>query len=194
MKHSNYSISIKENLLKRKSSPFSLGHRAKRLIWSVVYTIFFRTSPRVFHFWRVFLLQVFGAKIGKGCHVYPGVKVWAPWNLSVGNFVGIGDGVNLYCMDHMDIGDYVVISQGAHLCGGTHDYNLPNFPLVIKPIVIGAHAWVCAEAFIHAGVKIPAGAVVGARAVVSSSLNLPWAVYAGNPSRRVGWRKQKDWL
>jgi putative colanic acid biosynthesis acetyltransferase WcaF len=89
-------------------------------------------------------------------------------------------------MNQIDIGDYAVISQGAHLCGGTHDYNSLNFQLVIKPIVIGARAWVCAEAFIHPGVVVPEGAVVGARAVVSKTLIKPWTVYAGNPAIQVG--------
>ncbi len=165
---------------------FSLGHRVRRQVWNMVQVLLFRTSPRPCHAWRAWLLRLFGARLGPGCHVYPGVKVWAPWNLKLGSFVGVGDGVNLYCMDRIEIGDYAVISQGAHLCGGTHDYNSANFQLVIKPIVIGARAWVCADAFIHPGVVVPDGAVVGARAVVSKSLAKPWAVYAGNPAIQVG--------
>lgn len=92
-------------------------------------------------------------------------------------------------MHRIDIGDYAVVSQGAYLCGGTHDYNSKNFQLLIKPIVIGPRAWVCAEAFIHAGVVIPEGAVIGARAVVNKSLTNNWAVYAGNPAIQVATRK-----
>jgi putative colanic acid biosynthesis acetyltransferase WcaF len=132
---------------------------------------------------------MFGATIGKGCHVYPDVKIWFPKNLKLGNFIGIGDGVNLYCMHRIEIGDYAVISQGANLCGGTHDYNSKNFQLLTKPIVIGAHAWICAEAFINAGVVIPEGAVIGARTVVNKSLTNSWAVYAGNPAIQVAKRK-----
>jgi putative colanic acid biosynthesis acetyltransferase WcaF len=169
---------------------FPLQHRLKRQLWNVVCGLLFRTSPRPFHAWRAFLLRAFGARLGTGCHVYPSVKVWAPWNLQLGNFVGVGDGATLYCMDKIEIGDYAVISQGAHLCGGTHDYNSDNFQLVIRPIVIGARAWVCAEAFIHPGVVVPEGAVIGARAVVTKSLQQPWAVYAGNPCQQVGIRRQ----
>lgn len=165
---------------------FSLGHRLQRQAWNIVYTLLFRTSPRPFHAWRALLLRVFGAQLGHGCHLYPGVKIWAPWNLKLGNFVGVGDGVNLYSMERIEIGDYAVISQGAYLCGGTHNYNSANFQLVIKPIVIGTRAWVCAEAFIHPGVTVPDGAVVGARAVVTKNLPKTWAVYAGNPAIQVG--------
>lgn len=169
---------------------FSLSHRIKRQLWNIVQAVLFRTSPRPFHKWRALLLRLFGAKLGKNCHVYPGVKVWAPWNLRLGDSVGIADGVTLYCVDRIEIGDYTVISQGAHLCGGTHDYNSENFQLVAKPIVIGRRAWVCAEAFIHPGVVVPEGVIVGARAVVNKSLPLPWKVYAGNPCRQVAERKQ----
>ena len=169
---------------------FSLGHRLKRLSWNVVCALLFRPSPRPFHAWRAFLLRLFGASLGTGCHIYPSVKIWAPWNLKMDNFVGVGDDATLYCMDKIEIGDYAVISQGAHLCGGTHDYNSANFQLVVKPIVICAHAWVCAEAFIHPGVVVPEGAVIGARAVAGDSLEQAWAVYAGNPCRQVGVRQK----
>jgi putative colanic acid biosynthesis acetyltransferase WcaF len=171
---------------------FSLGNRLLRALWGIVYILLFRPSPRTLHFWRIMLLRLFGAKIGRGCHFYPNVKIWAPWNLKVGNHSGVGDGANLYCMDKIEIGDFVAISQGAVLCGGTHDYNSKNFQLVAKPINVGTYAWICAEAFLHPGVVIPEGAVVGARAVVTKSLKEGWAVYAGNPCKQVALRtKQK---
>lgn len=167
---------------------FTLGNRLLRILWGIVYLLFFRTSLRPFHAWRVFLLRLFGAQIGKGCHIYPAVKIWAPWNLELGNFIGIADGVTLYCMDKISIGDYAVISQGAHLCGGTHDYNSKNFQLVVKPITVGSHAWICAEAFIHPGVVVPEGVVIGARSVVSKSPTSEWTVFAGNPCRQIATR------
>lgn len=167
---------------------FSLTNRLLRALWTVAYILLFRISPRPFHLWRVFLLRIFGARIGSGCHIYPSATVWAPWNLVIGDHVGIADGVTLYCMDKIRIGDFAVVSQGAHLCGGTHAYNSENFQLVAKPILVGDHVWVCAEAFIHPGVNLPEGAVIGARAVVTKTLPEPWAVYAGNPCRQVARR------
>ena len=167
---------------------FPLSNRILRMIWSVTYLLFFRLSPRPFHAWRAFLLTLFGAKLGQHVHIYPSVQIWAPWNLRVGNYVGIGNGAILYCMETITIGDYAVISQGAHLCCGTHNYNRKNFQLLVKPIIIESQTWICAEAFIHPGVVIPIGAVIGARAVVTKSLLTPWAVYAGNPCKQVGSR------
>ena len=168
---------------------FTLRNRLGRQLWNLVWLLLFRLSPRPMHKWRSMVLRAFGAKLGHGNHIYPAVKIWAPWNLRVGDHVGIADGVTLYSMDMIDIGSYAVISQGAHLCGGSHDYNSQNFQLYARPISIGVRAWICAEAFIAPGVSVAEGVVVGARSVVSRPLTEPWMVYAGNPCRPIGKRK-----
>ena len=169
---------------------FSLRNRLARQAWNIVWLVLFRPSPRPLHAWRSMLLKAFGASLGRQCHVYPSVRIWAPWNLRLGDHVGIADGATLYNMDLIEIGSYAVISQGAHLCGGSHDYNSINFQLIARPIRIGPHAWVCAEAFVAPGVYVAEGAVVGARSVATRPLEQAWAVYAGNPCRQVGERRQ----
>lgn len=161
---------------------FSLSNRLARALWNGVWFVFCRFSPRPLHGWRAFWLRLFGARLGPGVHIYPGVKIWAPWNLEVGQETGIGEGVNLYNMDRIVLGERVVISQGTHLCTGTHDYEDPRFPLRTAPIRIGNHAWVAAEVFIHPGVVVEEGAVVGARSVVTHHLPA-WKVSAGHPCR-----------
>lgn len=160
---------------------FSFRNRMARALWNGVWLVFCRFSPRPFHGWRAFWLRLFGAKLGKGVHVYPGVKIWAPWNLEIGEESGVGDGATLYNMARIRIGRRVVISQGAHLCTGTHDYRDPSFPLIAKPICVDDHAWIAAEAFVHPGVHIGAHAVVGARAVVHKSVGESTVVF-GNPA------------
>ena len=173
---------------------FNLSHRIRRQLWSWVWLVFFRPSPRPFHAWRNFLLRMFGAKLGWHVHIYPSVKVWAPWNLTVGSYVGIGDGTNVYCMDQITIGDYAVISQGSHLCAGSHDFNSANFQLITAPITIGSRVWLCADSFVGPGVHIADGSVIGARAVVSKSITEPWCVWAGVPVKRVGSRDKEKVL
>ncbi|HEY1023095.1 MAG TPA: WcaF family extracellular polysaccharide biosynthesis acetyltransferase [Flavisolibacter sp.] len=159
---------------------FSRKNRAARLAWQLVYQLFFRLSPRPFHRWRSFLLRCFGATIGRGVHIYPGVKIWAPWNLVVGDESGIASGATIYSQGKISIGRRTVISQGAHLVAGTHDYTHPGFPLITFPITIRDHVWVAAEAFIHPGVTIEEGAVIGARSVVTKDMPA-WMVCAGHP-------------
>lgn len=165
---------------------FPLSNRIRRATWALVYALLFRPSPRPLHAWRALLLRAFGAQMGERCHVYPGAKIWAPWNLQLGRYVGIADNVVLYNMDVISIGDHAVISQGAHLCGGTHDYDSRNFQLVAKPISIGARAWICADAFIHPGITIAEGVVIGARSVVHRNISESWTVCAGHPCVKVG--------
>lgn len=168
---------------------FSLRNRLGRLAWGIVAATLFRWSPRSLHGWRRFLLNSFGAKVAPAAHIYPGVRIWAPWDLEVASEAGVASGVILYSQGKISIGYRAVISQGAHLCAGTHDYEVDGFPLITKPITIGAHAWVAAEAFIHSGVTIGAGCVIGARSVVTKDMP-EWSVCSGFPCKPL---KAREW-
>lgn len=161
---------------------FSLRNRMARVLWDLAWLLLFRFSPRPFHAWRRLILRLFGARIAQGCHIYPNVRIWAPWNLTCHEQAGVADGVILYSQAPITLGARSVISQGAHLCTGSHDYNSPLFTLFAKPIVIGDHAWVAAECFIHPGVTVGEGAVIGARSVVTRDMPA-WTVCTGNPCK-----------
>ncbi len=172
------------NINTRTGASFSLTNRILRLIWGIVYQLFFRFSPKPFHAWRMFILKLFGAKIGKGVHVYGGVKIWAPWNLELGDYCGIADGVKLYSQGKISIGKNTVISQGSHICTGTHDYNDKGFKLITKPIIIGNDVWIAAEVFVHPGINIEDGCVISARSVVIN--NMPaWNICSGFPCKPI---------
>jgi putative colanic acid biosynthesis acetyltransferase WcaF len=170
---------------------FSLKNRIGRVVWNFVYAIFFRPSPAVLHGWRSFLLKCFGARVGKGVHVYPKAKIWAPWNVELKDQCGIANGVTLYSQGMITIGYRAVISQDSYICTGTHDYTLKGQPLITFPIVIGDNAWVAAGAFVSPGVTIGEGAVIGARSVVTKSMPA-WMVCAGHPCKPLKERVMKD--
>lgn len=174
----------------RKEATFTVSNRIKRALWGLTYFLLFRPSPKPLHGWRSFLLTAWGAKMGRGCHVYPKVQIWAPWNLDIEDEAGIGDGVNLYSMGTIRVGKRAVISQGAHLCSGTHDYCDPSFRLFALPITVGPEAWICADAFLGPGVTIGEGAVIGARAVVTHDMPA-WMVCAGNPCKPLKKREMR---
>ncbi len=174
---------VRVNLSKARSS-LCLGNRIGRAIWGVTWTILFKPSPRLLHGWRRCLLRLFGAKIGRGVRVYPSALVWAPWHLEMGDFSCLGPQVDCYCVAPIRIEAHAVVSQYSHLCSASHDYELPDFPLVTKPIVIGEGAWVATDAFIGMGVTIGKGAVVGARASVFKDVEA-WTVVGGNPARFI---------
>jgi putative colanic acid biosynthesis acetyltransferase WcaF len=169
---------------------FSLKNRLSRVLWGIVAALLFHPSPRPMHRWRSFLLRIFGAKVGSGVHVYPGTKIWAPWNLELADECGIAKGAILYSQGRITIGRRAVVSQGAHLVTGTHDYSTAGFPLVTMPIYVGDHAWIAAEAFVHPGVIIGEGCVIGARSVVTRSMP-GWTVCSGHPCEPIKTRSFK---
>lgn len=172
-------------------SPHSRMNQLGRLIWSLVWAVLYRPSPRPLHAWRCFLLKLFGAKLGKKVHPYPTSWVWAPWNLEMGDHASLADGVDCYCVDKIKIGAHTVVSQYTFLCGASHDYEQADFPLFSKPITVGEGAWLAADVFVAPGVTIGDGAVVAARSTVTKDVE-PWVVVAGTPAKVLKKREIRD--
>ena len=168
---------------------FAASNRARRMVWNVCHVLLYRTSPRPFHTWRAFLLRCFGAKMGAGCHFYPGSKVWAPWNLVCADAVTAADGADIYNPAPMRFGSHTILSQDAFVCGATHDYDDPGFPLLAYAMEFGAYSWVCARASVAPGVNVGEGAVLGLGSVATRDLEA-WGVYAGVPAVKVKDRKR----
>lgn len=167
---------------------FSLKNRMTRLAWGVCWALLAAWTPTPLHAWRRILLNLFGAKIAPGAHVYSSVRIWHPANLEMGPYSCLGPRVDCYSMTKISIGAYAMVSQDAKLCTGTHDIEDLNRQLVTKPIVIGEQAWVAAGAFVGPGVTIGTGAVLGAQGVAFK--NIPdWSVYVGNPATFLKPRK-----
>ena len=94
----------------------------------------------------------------------------------------LGDLVDCYNVDRVVLEDGAIASQQAFLCTASHDIADPGRRLVTAPIRLARSSWVCAGVFVHPGVTIGEGAVVGARAVVTKDV-APWTVVAGNPAK-----------
>lgn len=163
-------------------SSHSSANKAGRLFWQMAWLLLFRSVPWFWHAPRRALLRLFGARVGRGAQIMPSVRIWAPWNLSLGDHATVSHGVDLYDVDRIEIGAHATISQRAFLCTATHDIDHPNMPLVTAPVKIGHGAWVCAEAYVHPGVEIGVDAVAGVRAVVLHDV-LPGQVVGGNPAK-----------
>ena len=170
----------------------SIKSRIVRVIWNIAWLFLARWTPqrgiRLFNSWRIFLLRLFGAKIGKASWVMSSCEIWQPWNLVIGDYVSIAEHVVLYNVDTIMIGNQVVISREAFLCAASHDVTSPIMELTHAPIEIGSEAWIAARAFIVPGVKVGEGAVVAAAAVAAKDVPA-WTVVAGNPAKVVKERK-----
>jgi putative colanic acid biosynthesis acetyltransferase WcaF len=168
---------------------YSFGNRVRRQLWSFVWIFLYRPSPRIAHAWRSWLLRCFGAKLGPHCRFYPASRVWAPWNLQCEDTVMVADGAELYNPAPMFLASHAIVSQGAYLCGATHDYNDPKFPVVPLPMRLGRYAWVAARGCVSPGVNLGDGAILGLASVATKDLE-PWSIYAGVPARKVKERER----
>lgn len=172
-----------------KLAAMPLRNRIGRAVWNTVYTILFRPSPRILHSYRAMLLRIFGAKIGPGCHIYPKARIWAPWNLICEDIVAIADEAIIYNPAPVILKSHCTISQQAYICGATHDYNKPEFPMISQEIIIESYAWICARATVLMGITAQEGAVLGLGSVATKNL-LPWSVYSGIPAVKIKERKK----
>lgn len=172
-------------------SPHPWRNQLARALWNLVWLALFRPSPGIFHGWRCFLLRLFGAQLGRGVHVHPSVRIWAPWNLQMGDHSCLAPDVDCYCVAPVTLGPHATVSQYSYLCTASHDIEHPQMPLVAAPITISEGAWITADVFIGPGVTVGEGAVVGARSSVFSDV-APWTVVAGNPARFLKQRVLKE--
>jgi putative colanic acid biosynthesis acetyltransferase WcaF len=170
---------------------FPASQRARRLVWNVCRALLFRPSPRPMFAWRAFLLRAFGANLGPGCKFYPGAKVWAPWSLTCAGYVAVADGAEIYNPAPVSLGSHAILSQDAYVCGATHDYDDPRFPLLAYAMDLGAYSWVCARASVAPGVSLGEGSVLGLGSVATRDLE-PWGIYAGVPAVKVKERKRPE--
>jgi len=171
--------------LSKYNSDFGLKNKIKRFIWQFCYIFLFRPfNLGIFRLWRIFTLKIFGANLHWSSNVYASSKIWAPWNLTMGAFSCIGPNVDCYNQGTIKIGTNTVISQKTYLCASSHDYKQNSFPLILKPIEIGNHVWVAADAFIGPGVIIADGTIIGARSAVFKNTE-SFSIYLGNPAFKI---------
>lgn len=147
------------------NSEFSRGaSRLTELLWILLSGLLV-TSWLPGSGWRVWLLRTFGAQIGRGVVVKPGVSVKFPWRLHVGDHVWIGERVWIDNLAEVTIGSHSCVSQGAYLCTGSHDWAEQHFGLVTRPIMIGRGCWVGAFACLAPGTVMEDGAVLSMTAL-----------------------------
>lgn len=130
-------------------------------------------------------------------------------SIEIGDRVFINSGSRLISRNHILIGNDVVMAWGIYIYDhnshsiypndrvedisqvyqnlkrGDNITNMKNWDTVESaPIIIGDKVWIGFEAVVLKGVTIGEGAVIGARAVVTSDIP-PYSVAAGNPARVI---------
>ena len=173
---------MKSKSLSEYKIPFSQSCR--RFVFIIFWFVFCKFSPPSFHRYRIFFLNLFGAKVDYSCFVYPSIKIWDPINLLMSCNSCLGPRVNVYNVSKVELRHKANVSQDTTLCTASHDYEDKNFPLIVGDIILHQNSWIGAESFISPGVNIGSFAVVGARSVVSKSVKKNVLV-VGNPARQL---------
>ncbi|WP_281224930.1 WcaF family extracellular polysaccharide biosynthesis acetyltransferase [Flavobacterium aquiphilum] len=154
---------------------------AKEISWYLVKTLFFLSPIPYPSFFKVILLNFFGAKTGKGIVIKPRINIHFPWKLVIGDHVWIGEEVSLLNFELLTIGSHVCISQRVFICGGNHDYKDPAMAYRNGPITLEDGSWVGACVFVGPNVVIGSNTVVSAGSIVTQSLPEN-GIYKGNPA------------
>ncbi|HMN05720.1 MAG TPA: WcaF family extracellular polysaccharide biosynthesis acetyltransferase [Flavobacteriales bacterium] len=173
------------DLSRFNNADFPLGAGfIKRLLWYFTNAVFFINPLFPFRSPKPMLLRLFGAKVGKGVVIHPGVNIKFPWKLSIGDHVWIGQRAWLDNIDELTIHSNVVISQGAMLILGSHDYRKPDYPTLSGPVVLKEGSWVGAGAMVLGGVTLESHALLAAGSVTGKNLKA-YTIYRGNPAVEV---------
>lgn len=179
MKHEEV---VSVTLSKFVNSDFDKGAPSWKIIfWYFVNAIFMRPAFIPFMGMKVFLLRLFGAKIGKNLCLKPCVLIKSPWNLVVGDDCWIGENVWIDNLDKVYIGNNVCVSQGALLLTGNHDYKKSSMPYRNAPIVVEDGAWIGAKSVVCSGVTVHRNAILTVGSVATKDM-VENGIYQGNPA------------
>lgn len=156
----------------------------KQLLWYYLGDPLVRSYALPFSGLKVLLLRSFGATLGIGIRIKPGVKIKFPWRLTIGNHCWLGEDVWIDNLAMVTLEDHVCLSQGVYLCTGNHDWSKPTFDLRLGEIHLKSGSWVAAQAKVGPGVTLGEGSILSLGSVATQSLQ-PWTIYSGNPAQAI---------
>lgn len=160
----------------------------KRTIWFLIHALIIESGWMPIMGLKIFLLRLFGAKLGRGLIIKPSVRIKFPWKLELGDNVWLGEGCWIDNLDKIKIGNHVCISQGAHLLTGNHDYTKPSFDYRNAPIVLEDGVWIGAQSIVCPGVTCKSHSILTVGSIATRDLE-QFTIYQGNPA--VPLRKRK---
>jgi putative colanic acid biosynthesis acetyltransferase WcaF len=170
------------------NAPFHPGGNAvKRILWFYLNALFLKTSLIPVSGFKIFLLRIFGAKIGKGVTIKPGVNIKYAWHLSIGDHTWLGENVWIDCLVPVTIGNNVCVSQGAVILTGSHNYKKTSFDLIALNVVLEDGVWIGACAIVNAGINAGTHAVLTSGSVATKNLEA-YTIYQGNPAVKTRMR------
>lgn len=132
-----------------------------------------------------------GAQLGRGCKLEGDIRVGRQTNLEP----------DCEVVGNVNIGNFCAIARRNLFQQTNHETQKPALQMrfyedVLNsklehtssgPINIGNDVWIGTQSIILSGVSVGDGAIVGAGSVITHDVE-PYAVVAGVPAERIGWR------
>lgn len=172
------------DLSKFNNSWYKTGRNpATRILWFFFQGTFFSSWIPGSN-WRILLLKIFGAKIGKNVVLKPRIIIKYPWNVRIGDYSWIGEKVWLDSLGKIEIGAHCCVSQGAFLLCGNHNYKVESFDLMVKDIVLKDGVWIGANGLVAPGVTCENHSILSAGSVLTVNME-SFGIYSGNPATKV---------
>lgn len=177
-------MKIETDLSKFNNDWYNPGNKIKVIFWFLTNNLIINSYLPIPMFFKVFILRLFGAKIGNNLAIKPNVNIKYPWFLEVGNHVWIGENAWIDNFVKVTIEDNSCISQGALLLTGNHDYKKSTFDLIPKEIYIEKGVWIGAKSVVCGGVRCKSHSVLAVNSVATKDLD-SYKIYQGNPALEV---------
>lgn len=177
-------MNIETDLSKFNNDWYNPGNKIKVILWFFINSLIINNDLPIPVFIKVFILKLFGAKIGKNFVLKPSVNIKYPWFLEIGNNVWIGETAWIDNFVKVTIEDNVCISQGALLLTGNHDYKKSTFDLIPKEIYLEKGVWIGAKSVVCGGITCGSHSVLSVNSVATKDLK-PYTIYQGNPAHEV---------
>ena len=130
---------------------------------------------------------------GKNVNVEHGARFGSGRRITLGDNSGLG--VDCELIGDVQIGRNVMMGPRVTIITINHGFRELGVPMIeqghsgTRPVIIDDDVWIGVGVIILPGVRVGRGAVVGAGAVVTKSVE-PWSVVGGNPARVIGTRGQ----
>lgn len=161
--------------------------KLKRLLWYFTNLMVLKNPYNPSSVIKKIVLKIFGAKVGEGVVIKPGVNIKYPWRLTIGNYSWIGENVWIDNLADVTVGDNCCVSQGAMLLCGNHNYKKSTFDLIIGQIILESGSWVGAQSVVCPGVTFHEGAILTVGSVATKDLDSN-TIYQGIPAHPIRMR------
>lgn len=158
--------------------------RLKQVCWYFTNRCFFLAGWNISSTLKVFLLRLFGARVGHKVVIKPGLNIKYPWKLRIGNHTWLGECIWIDNLAEVSIGDHVTVSQGALLLTGNHNYRKSTFDLTVAPIVLEDGVWIGAKSVVCPGVTCASHSILTVGSIATKNLS-EYTIYQGNPAQPV---------